>query len=103
MFDATRSYLERIGLPPGDLGDLPDSPLRFGDGGQFRVEVPTVNTPDAAEIVLGACAEAGVKVDRLDQTAGGMLFTAKQHERDLELGERYDVEMCFGIGPRGVE
>ena len=76
--------------------------MTFADGGQFRIEVPTVNTPDAAEIVLEACAEAGVKVDRLDQTAGGMLFTAKQHERYLELGERYDVEMCFGIGPRGV-
>jgi hypothetical protein len=102
MFDATRAYLERIGLPAGDLNDLPDSTLRFADGGQFRVEVPTVNTPEAAEIILAACAEAGVKIDRLDQTAGGMLFTAKQHERYLELGERYDVEMCFGIGPRGM-
>jgi hypothetical protein len=102
MFEATRSYLQRIGLPPGDLSDLPDSEMTFADGGQFRIEVPTVNTPDAAEIVLDACAEAGVKVDRLDQTAGGMLFTAKQHERYLELGQRYDVEICFGIGPRGV-
>jgi hypothetical protein len=102
MFDHTRAYLTRIGLPPGDLNELPDSTMTFADGGQFRLEVPTVNTAEAAEIVLDACAEAGVKVDRLDQTAGGMLFTAKQHERYLELGERYDVEMCFGIGPRGV-
>ncbi len=102
MFDDVREYLVEKGLPPGDLNDLPDSKLTFADGGQFRVEVPTVNTPDACEVILEGCAEAGVKVDRLDQTAGGMIFTAKQHEKYLELGERYDVEMCFGVGPRGV-
>jgi hypothetical protein len=102
FFERTRRYLSGLGLPQGDLNDLPTSHRRFPDGGQYRVEVPTVNNSEAAEIILDGCAEAGVKVDRMDQTAGMMRFTAKEHERYLRLGEKYDVEMCFGVGPRGV-
>lgn len=102
MFDDVRNYLVAKGFPPGDLNELPDSEGRFPDGGQFRVEVPTVNSAEAARIILEGCAEAGVKVDRLDQTAGGMLFTEAEHEEYLRLGQEHDVEMCFGVGPRGT-
>lgn len=102
MFNDTRKYIEDCGFPGGDLFELPDSPLRFADGGQFRVEVPTVNSAEAARIILEGCADAGVKVDRLDQTSGGMLFTEKEHEEYLSLGREFDVEICFGIGPRGT-
>ncbi len=102
MFNDVRDYLTKAGYPPGDLNELPDSARRFPDGGQFRIEVPTVNSVEAAAIILEECANAGVKVDRIDQTAGGMLFTEDEHERYLRLGREYDVEMCFGVGPRGT-
>ena len=37
---ATREFLRSLGLPPGDLNDLPTSPKRFPDGAQYRVEIP---------------------------------------------------------------
>ena len=40
MFEETREYLKKIGLPPGDLFDMPTSTARFPDGGAFRIEVP---------------------------------------------------------------
>ncbi len=38
--DATRRFLEQMGLPPGDLHSLPSSTKRFPDGAQYRVEIP---------------------------------------------------------------
>ena len=38
----TRAFLASIGLPPGDLHELPDSRLRFPDGAQYRIEIPTM-------------------------------------------------------------
>ena len=35
---ATRAFLQGLGLPPGDLYDLPTSSKRFPDGAQYRVD-----------------------------------------------------------------
>lgn len=51
MFDETRSYLKHLGIPEGDLHELPTSKKRFPDGGHFKIEVSTVNTLEAAEII----------------------------------------------------
>jgi hypothetical protein len=37
MFKKTRDYLNSIGLPNGDLGDLPASKKRFSDGSYFKI------------------------------------------------------------------
>lgn len=42
-----RNRLEALGLPGGDLADLPDSPKRFPDGARFRVEIPSTEGPSA--------------------------------------------------------
>ena len=49
MFEETRRYVKTLGLPEGDLNDLPTSAARFPDGAAYRIEVPTVNLP--AELV----------------------------------------------------
>jgi hypothetical protein len=33
----TRNFLTSLGLPPRDLGELPDSEKRFPDGAQYRI------------------------------------------------------------------
>ena len=49
---AIRDFFARLGLPPGDLNDLPDSPKRFPDGAQYRVEIPSTEGPRCLEAVL---------------------------------------------------
>ncbi len=39
--DAIRRFLAELGLPRGDLNELPDSAKRFPDGAQYRVEIPS--------------------------------------------------------------
>ena len=48
----TRDFLASIGLPPGDLNELPDSPKRFPDGAQYRIEIPSTEGPRCLEAVL---------------------------------------------------
>jgi len=38
---SARDVLRSMGLPEGDLHNLPDSAKRFADGAQYRVEVPS--------------------------------------------------------------
>ena len=35
MFEETREYLKKIGMPQGDAFDMPSSTQRFPDGGSL--------------------------------------------------------------------
>lgn len=77
----TRDFLRSLGLPGGDLGELPGSTKRFPDGAQYRVEIPSVEGPDVLAAVLAEADARGVTVHRISQGSGGMLLT------DTELAE----------------
>lgn len=73
--ESTRSFLESIGLPRGDLHDLPTSEKRFPDGAQFRVEIPSVEGPSCLEAVLEETDRLDVRVHRVSQGSGVFLLT----------------------------
>ena len=52
----TRDYLKSIGMPAGDLYNLPTSEKRFEDGGQYRFEVPGIQGPGPMKALLEALA-----------------------------------------------
>jgi hypothetical protein len=96
----TRRYLSSLGLPERDLGDLPVSAGRFPDGGQFRVEIPSVEGPAAFRAVIAAAGEQGVRVHRISQGSGIMLQTDAEIEEMVALGAEHDIEVCLFVGPR---
>src|SRR2546421_12035186 len=71
----TRDFLRSIGLPGGDLNDLPDSPKRFPDGAQYRVEIPSTEGPRCLEAVLEEAVRLDVRIHRISQGSGGFLHT----------------------------
>jgi Peptidase family U32 len=71
----TRAFLASIGLPPGDLNELPDSQLRFADGAQYRIEIPSVEGPACLEAVIDEAARLEVPVHRVSQGSGVFLQT----------------------------
>jgi Peptidase family U32 len=79
--EPTRVFLKSIGLPPGDLNELPTSPKRFPDGAQYRVEIPSTEGPRCLEAVREEAERLGVPVHRVSQGSGVFLLT------DTELDE----------------
>ena len=102
VMDATRNYLKKLGLPSGDLYDLPTSTKTFPDGAQFRIEVPTVNSPEAMKALLETAKDAGIVINRVDETYGIMRFTDRQIEAFINLAKEYKCEFTMSIGPRAT-
>jgi len=96
----TQAVLAGLNLPARDAYDLPTSGKRFGDGGQYRIEIPSVEGPRAMEVVLEAGQALSVPIHRVSQGSGIMLQTDEEIERMLALGRARGVEVCLFVGPR---
>jgi hypothetical protein len=99
---ATRDFLKRLGLPPGDLFDLPTSGKRFPDGAQYRVEIPSVEGPNALAAVLAEAEARKVRVHRVSQGSGIMLLTDAEIREMAKLGAEARVEVSLFVGPRAA-
>ena len=97
-----RSILAGCRLPEADAHDLPVSTKRFSDGGQYRVEIPSVEGPRAMEAVVAAAAEHRVGIHRISQGSGIMLLTDEEISAMLALGRTHGIEVCLFVGPRAT-
>src|SRR5215212_7606503 len=95
----TRVFLESIGLPPGDLHDLPDSRKRFPDGALYRVEIPSVEGPACLDAVLEEADRRDVRVHRVSQGSGVFLQTDGELERLARTGAEASVEISLFARP----
>ena len=97
---ATRDFLKKLGLPPGDLNELPSSAKRFPDGAQYRVEIPSVEGPNALAAVLSEAERRKVRVHRVSQGSGIMLLTDGEIREMVKLGAEAHIEVSLFVGPR---
>jgi hypothetical protein len=96
----TRAFLRSMGLPEGDLHDLPSSPKRFPDGGQWRIEIPSVEGPNALQTVYDTADELDVPIHRVSQGSGVMLQTDDELDLMAKLGRARNIEISLFVGPR---
>ena len=99
---AIQDYLTGRGLPGGDAYNLPDSPVRFADGAQYRIEIPSVEGPRVLAAVLSEAAHLGVPIHRVSQGSGIMLLTDAEISEMLALGAAAGVEVSLFVGPRAA-
>jgi len=99
---ATRAFLQSLGLPPGDLNELPTSPKRFPDGAQYRVEIPSVEGPRALIAVLEEAETRRVRLHRVSQGSGVMLLTDGEIREMARLGAEARIEVSLFVGPRAA-
>lgn len=97
---SSREILERQQLPTTDRGELPDSDARFVDGAAYRVEIPSVEGPEAFREVLTTARKLDVPVHRISQGSGIMMQTDAEIDEMVSLGREHDVEVCLFVGPR---
>ena len=96
---STRDFLRSIGLPPGDLNELPDSEKRFPDGAQYRVEIPSTEGPRCLEAVLVEAKRLGVRVHRVSQGSGVFLHTDDELDEMARLASGANIEVSLFTRP----
>ena len=102
MFEETRKYVEKLGLPTHDLHDMPTSDKRFPDGAAFRIECPTVNTASAAAALLKRAEEVGVTINRITETYGMFRHTRSEIKEYCKILNDYGAELLMSVGPRAT-
>lgn len=92
------STLDRLHLPrPG--APAPSSPLEFPGGGQWRVEIPSVEGPRALEAAFEAADEYQVPVHRVSQGSGVFMLTDGEITDMVRACAERDVELCLFARP----
>ena len=98
----TRAWLESIGLPGGDLYNLPTSEKRFDDGCQYRFEVPGIQGPGVMKALLEEVDRLGFYIHRVTQTKGIWFLSDDDITAMVNLAKEYQVELVLAIGPRAT-
>jgi len=98
----TKESLQNLGLPPGDLYELPTSTKRFPDGAQYRWEVPGIQGPGSMRALLESAEERGLILHRVTQTKGIMTLIDEEIQEMVELAKKWQVELVLAVGPRST-
>ena len=98
----TRDFLASIEMPIGDAYDLPTSEKRFADGGQYRLEVPGIQSPGTMKALLEAFDSFDQHIHRVTQTKGIMLLSDQDISQMVALAKKWQVELVLAIGPRAT-
>lgn len=76
------------------------SALRFPDGANFRIEIPSVEGPKVLAAVLDEAKSRGVTVNRVSQGSGAMLHTEAELREMSRIASDAGLEISLFIGPR---
>jgi len=88
------------------LGEFPPealpsaSALRFPDGADFRIEIPSVEGPKVLTAVLDEAKNRGVTINRVSQGSGAMLQTEAELREMSRIASDAGLEISLFIGPR---
>jgi hypothetical protein len=106
----SKSSIVGSGTPAGNAGlassfgdfavPIVESPFRFPDGAQLRIEIPSVENPAAMAAVLEEADRLDVVVHRVSQGSGAMLLTRSELREMAVMGADRGIEVNLFIGPR---
>lgn len=96
----TQQFLSKLKLPEEDNHALNPSKKRFPDGGEYRIEIPSVEGPRVFREVIETAKAYKVPIHRVSQGSGIMLLTNDAVAEMARLGADQRIEVCLFIGPR---
>ena len=96
----TQQFLAKLKLPFEDNHALKPSGQHFKDGGDYRIEIPSVEGPRVFREVLEAAKKYRVPIHRVSQGSGIMLLTRDEIQEMARLGHEEHIEVCLFVGPR---
>lgn len=98
--DKTKEFLSKIGIE--ETFDDFISDKRFGDGGQYRFEVPGIQSPKTMNALLKESLKNNIFIHRVTQTKGIMLLTDDEITEMVNLAMDYGCELFLSVGPRAT-
>jgi hypothetical protein len=99
---STRNFLASMGLPGGDLFNVPSSDRTFPDGAQFRIEIPSTESPACLHAVVDEAARRGVVVHRVSQGSGVMLMTDAELREMADIARRARIAVSLAARPHAA-
>ena len=96
-----REFMEKIGIPGRDLGDLPSSTKIFPDGAQWRIEISGVEHPSTMEAMIDEARKRNVIIHRAITTvSGSTLSDFSELKAMAQMGKDEKIEVIATMGPR---
>jgi len=95
----TAAALSKLGIAAEERA-LPDSAKRFPDGAQYRIEIPSIETPEALSAVLEEADKQKVLIHRASQGSGIMMLTDAELTKMLRIAKDAKIELSLFVGPR---
>ena len=96
----TKDFLSSIGIDEVDSNY--ESNKTFVDGGQFRFEVPGIQSPKTMDGLLSEAENQDLVIHRVTQTKGIMLLTDDEISEMVGLAKDYGCELFLSVGPRAT-
>ena len=96
----TKEFLNKIGIQ--ETFDDFISDKRFTDGGQYRFEVPGIQSPNTMNALLRESVKNNIFIHRVTQTKGIMLLTDEEIIKMVDLAQNYGCELFLSVGPRAT-
>lgn len=96
----TKDFLRKMGIT--EVSSDFKSDKTFADGGQFRFEVPGIQSPATMETLLGEAERQDIIIHRVTQTKGIMLLSDDEIEEMVNLAKQYGCELFLSVGPRAT-
>ena len=96
----TKRFLKKIGID--EVSQEYVSLKRFSDGGQFRFEVPGIQSPKTMNALLEESRKNNIFIHRVTQTKGIMMLTDEEITEMVNLARNYGCELFLSVGPRAT-
>jgi len=96
----TKRFLKKAGID--EVSQDYVSPKRFGDDGQYRFEVPGIQSPKTMKALLEEARKNEIFIHRVTQTKGIMMLTDEEIKEMVELAKDYGCELFLSVGPRAT-
>ena len=96
----TKDFLSSMGIDEVDSNY--ESNKTFADGGQFRFEVPGIQSPKTMDGLLSEAENQDLVIHRVTQTKGIMLLTDDEISEMVGLAKDYGCELFLSVGPRAT-
>lgn len=96
----TKQFLKKIGID--EVSNDYESQKCFEDGGQYRFEVPGIQSFKTMNALLEESVENNLFIHRVTQTKGIMMLTDEEINEMVDLAKEYGCELFLSVGPRAT-